>query len=188
MTRRGRRASAFKHGLTAGGAREAAAPDVEELAAALLGASPPEPALLEAARDVAREVLFLYRLQRYRRAVEEAGAMSQLTLKGRAEERFLELSAAVKLDDEVTWRRLQETVADTIGGADAAGLEISGATALLYEHMDASAELRRLDDYERRALSRRRKALRRLDYGRIEVERALRGAARGSVPSEANER
>lgn len=173
--RTGRRPPAFRHGLTSRGAREeAAGPDVEELAVALLGASPREPALLEAARDMAREVLFLDRLQRYRRVVEEAGAMSQLTLKGRAEERFLELSAAVKLDDEVAWRRLRETVADTIGGADAAGLEISGAAALLAAHLEPSAELRSLEDYERRALSRRRKALRRLDYGRIEAERARR--------------
>ena len=181
--RRGRRAAAFKHGLTAGSARDAAAPDVEALAAALLGASPPEPALLEAARDVAREVLHLDRLQRYRLAVEEAGSMAQLTLTGRAEERFLALSVAVKLEDEVTWRHLRETVAATIGGADAAGLEISGAAALLSAHLEQSAELRSLDDYERRALSRQRKALRRLDYGRVEVERALRGAAPGPVPS-----
>ena len=174
----GRRQPALRHGLTSRGAREdAASPDVEDLAVALLGTSAREPALLEAARDVAREILFLDRLQRYRRVVEEAGAMSQLIWTGRAEERFLELSVAVKLDDVGTWRRLRETVAASIGGAEAAGLETSGAVALLRELMAPSAELRNLDDYERRALSRRRKALRRLDYGRVEAERA-RGHSR----------
>jgi hypothetical protein len=45
-------------------------------------------------------------------------------------------------------------------------------------------ELRRLDDYERRAISRRKRALRRLDYERIEAERRHSQCHKGQGPGE----
>ena len=57
------------------------------------------------------------------------------------------------------------------------------STAMLgIEFGERATELRRLHDYERRALSRHRKTLRRLDYETIEAERRQIAAQRRSTP------
>ena len=166
-----RRPSAWKHGLTSRAAQEALLPEVEELAGALLGSSPREPALLDAARAAAEAILFVDAVQRLRRATLSAGMLARLVLKGRAEERLIELTRSVAEDDVAAWRQLRETIAATIGGTRDGKLERAAQGTLRHELEGNAPTLRRLEDYERRGLSRRRKALRRLDYERIEAER-----------------
>jgi len=168
---RRRRPPAWKHGLTSRVAREAQSPEAEELAGTLLGSSPRESALLDAARAAAEAILFVDAVQRLRRATLSAGMLARLRLKGRAEERLIELTRSVAEDDVPSWRQLREAIAATIGGTRDGKLERAAQAALRQELEGSAQELSRLEDYERRGLSRRRKALRRLDYERIEAER-----------------
>jgi hypothetical protein len=70
-----RRPPALKHGLTSRAAREEWADDVLQLAEALLGAAPPEPQVLAAAREAAEAILFLRRVQQCRLLVLEDGTL-----------------------------------------------------------------------------------------------------------------
>lgn len=175
---RRRRPPAWKHGLASRAPREAMSAAAEVLADALLGTSPREPQLLEAAREAAEAILYLETVRQLQCATLEAHAIGRLKTRGRAAERMQELSVSVKVDDAPTWRRLRDTVAATIGGAREGELERPSQKALALELKGSAAELRRLADYERRAFSRRQKAIRRLDYERIEAER--RGADLGA--------
>lgn len=149
----------------------------EELANALLGVSPREPQLLEAAREAAEAILYLETVRQLQCATLEAHAMRRLTTRGRAGERLRQLSVSVKADDAPTWRHLRDTVAATIAGAGEGILERLSQRVIAFELEGSAQELRRLADYERRALSRRQKAIRRLDYERIEAERRAGNSA-----------
>jgi hypothetical protein len=148
--------------------------EIEDLAEVLLGASPPELPLLEAAREAAEAILHLHRVQTTRRRAEEAAALLHLAPLSGAPTRKLTLWKLKTEERHPTCRslleelRLQASEAGYVSGTDLASAD--GILSLLYS-LGRDNDVRRLQDYERRALSRRRTALRRLDYERIEAER-----------------
>jgi len=176
--------TALTHGLTSRLEHEAMSGEVRELAEALLGTSPPDLRLLDAAQEAAEAILHLHRVQRSRRLAEEAAALLNLQPLAGAPTRKLTLW---KLQMEERHPTLRSLVAElrqqarVVGyAADAEITAIDGILCLLLSLRNQHDEVRRLNEYERRALSRRRKALRRLDYERIEAERR-KGQSRHST-------
>ena len=83
----------------------------------------------------------------------------------------LKLSAAVKRAGKVECEVLREELRVAHDAEWVVDIE-TAATFILGEELgNHTQELSRLSDYERRALSARRKALRRLDFERVEAER-----------------
>lgn len=172
--RGGGRPSALKHGLTSQLARDEDAPEVKALATALLGSCPPSPRLTRAAIEAAEAIVHSDRIRQARRSLLD------------------EMSKESTGDGIVGGRDMAEDLAKA-WGADAEGFrylkwrisladpaedghaEERGLVALLDGIVRQHRSLERLADYERRALSRRRKALRRLDYERIEAQRRREG-------------
>lgn len=167
----GRRPPALKHGLTSRLAREAMSEEVEALACELLASSPPEPQLMLAACEAADAILHLMRVQAARRSTLHAAARQKFEMPG----------TGLEIDWEGCLHGLLWDPKDPIGVLFAVKLTLhicdegvrgrDGPTALAAVLADEPKELRQLHEYERRALSRRTKALRRLDYERIEAER-----------------
>lgn len=167
----GRRPSALKHGLTSRLGREAMSEEVEALARELLASSPPEPQLMLAAREAADAILHLMRVQAARRSMLDAAARRKFEMPDNGP----------AIDWEDCLHGLLWGLNDPIGVLFAVKLTFhiydegvrgrDGPWALAAVLADEPKELRQLHEYERRALSRRRKALRRLDYERIEAER-----------------
>ena len=169
---------ALKHGLTSRLPLEEASEEVRALADALLASSPREPRLLEASRLAAEAMHHLRRVRSYRRSLLEGQARHVISREPEGgllipqlpPECFDDQSAAAKL--YIAWRisvalhPLWDGVADEARDGDVA---MAGAIANL------EMELRRLAEYERRAFSSWKKALRRLDFERVEAERR-RGA------------
>lgn len=120
-------------------------------------------------REAAEAILHLHRVQTSRRLAEEAAALLNLQpLAGaptrvQMEERHPTLRSLVA--------ELRRQARDAGYTADAEITAIDGILCLLLSLRSQHDEVRRLNEYERRALSRRRTALRRLDYERIEAER-----------------
>lgn len=164
------RPPALKHGLASRYAREEWSEGVTELSDALLGSSPHAPRLVEAAREAAEAMIYLHRVRRWRLAVLEGGALARLPMDDTTLQRALELSRAAKFGDGRDYASQRAALGATTGD----GIDIDAERALLQEVMERDDTLRNLCDYERRALSQRRKALRRLDYERIEAERRPR--------------
>lgn len=168
------RPSALKHGLTSRAAREESSDDVLQLADALIGATPAEPQVLAAAREAAEAILFLRRVQQCRLLVLEEGTLRRAAPTDAEKMLALKLSSAVKREGKAECEALRDELrvahdAEWVVDVDTA------ATFILGEEVCRRAtDLRRLSDYERRAHSARRKALRRLDFERLEAERRAR--------------
>lgn len=141
---------------------------MRELADALLGASR-EPLLLEAAREAAEAVIHLFRVQRWRRVTLEGSALAEVATSDAALDAALELSRAVKFDPADEFQCQTEALRAVCSGGGS--IEPACAAALIGQLRSPIDDLRRLSEYERRDLSRRRNALRRLDYKRVEAER-----------------
>jgi hypothetical protein len=184
--RRSQPPPALTHGLTSRLAREAMSREIRELAEALLGSSPPEPRLLDAAQEAAEAILHLHHVQRSRRLAEEAAALLNLQPLAGAPTRKLTLWKLQLEERHPTLRslvaELRRQACDAGYAADAEITAIDGILSLLLSLRWRHDEVRRLNDYERRALSRRRTALRRLDYERIEAgRRAAAGRRRDAA-------
>jgi hypothetical protein len=178
---------AMSHGLTSRTMREAEAPEVERLAHALIRGSPPEPEILGAARETAEAILHLRRIKTMR-----AHLMKELMVAPPASAKVPSAAAiramGVILRDGITPAnsRLVARFGEEMGlGAGSPRLseitsEEEATERLLRIYRDLPDALRRLDDYERKALSRRASLLRRLDFRRVEAER-LRQAEQAST-------
>ena len=176
-----RRPPALKHGLTSRAAREEWSDDVLQLAEALLGAAPPEPQVLAAAREAAEAILFLRRVQQCRLLVLEDGTLRRAAPTDAEKILALKFSAAVKRAGKVECEVLREELRVAHDREWVVDIETAATFILVEELVNHAQELRRLSDYERRAHSARRKALRHLDYEVIEAER--RRVAEAARPS-----
>ena len=144
-----------------------------QLAEALLGAARREPQVLAAAREAAEAILFLRRVQLCQLLVLEDGTLRRAAPTDAERIPALKLSAAVKRAGKAECEVLREELRVAHDREWVVDIE-TAATFILGEELGNQAEeLRRLSDYERRALSTRGKALRRLDYERVEAERGL---------------
>jgi hypothetical protein len=167
---------AMTHGLTSRRLREALNRDAEVLAPALIGGAYPDQSVIEAARAAADAILHLHHIRRAKldlierfkdtppglidpdlKAVRTLGQIIRGKVRPGSD---LELD---KILDDLT--SVLTDGASGIGpGGDASAKMIAIFSAL-------STKLRRVSEYERRALSLRNKALRRLAYEQIEAER-----------------
>ncbi len=144
-----------------------------QLAEALLGAARREPQVLAAAWEAAVAILYLRRVQQCLLLVLEDGTLRRAAPTDAEKILALKLSAAVKRAGKVECEVLREELRVAHDAEWVVDIE-TAATFILGEELGNQAEeLRRLSDYERRALSTRGKALRRLDYERVEAERGL---------------
>lgn len=179
MAARNRRPPALAHGLSSRIVREALSSEVEGLAAALIGASPREPQILDAARGAAEAILHLQRVRRLRWLITDASALIATPAIDAERVRAETLYSLWRQGcDPTCVRRIEELRQRAKSGSTS---DADGEAALLEVLAHRPDELRRLAAYERRALSRRREALRRLDYERIEAER--RRTPQGRRPS-----
>lgn len=170
--------SALTHGLTSRWAMEALAEDVEALAPELIGASPATEAITKAARKAAEAILHMQQvrvtktlaLNQARAQVREApGQKAPQPPKGSHSGLFPpEFNDLRDLLGSGRWR------------AEAEHPSLDPEADAILKFMDEYGQLlQRLDDYERRALSQRTKAIRELDFARIEAER-LRAVGPGA--------
>lgn len=166
-----RKPSALKHGLTSRAAREEWSDAVLELAEALIGAAPRNPAMLEAARGEAEAILYLRRVRKCRLDVLEEGTLERCSVTELARGIALELSDAVKCGDLARCRELRDALRREHAGKWLLDLETTASFVLAEELARRAPELKSVADYERRAHSARRQTLRKLDYERVEAER-----------------
>ena len=170
--------SALTHGLSSRWAMEALAEEVDALAPLLIGASPPTEAITKAARKAAEAIMRVNRVRAVKAyALNQAEharretiyAFDGLALVFKGE--VYKLLAAELSRDINRMSKAKKNVAARPKGADPvadAMLKFLGENEDLWQ---------RLDDYERRALSLRAKAIRELDFARIEAERQGTGQA-----------
>lgn len=175
--RKSQRPPAFSHGLSSRLAREEMSGEINKLAEALLGASPPGPRLLEAAREAADAILHFHRVQTSRRLAGEASALLSLKALSHPPTRKLTLWNLQREEGHPScWSLVAELRLQAAEAGYKSGFEITatdGVQSLILSLSSESDEVRRLKEYERRALSRRRTALRQFDYERIEAERQI---------------
>ncbi|WP_421693782.1 hypothetical protein [Aestuariivirga sp.] len=143
------------------------------MAFALLGSSPPEPQLLEAARSAAEDIIYFDRVQRHRRSALEAAAVDGHPPSGPQADLARAFSRATRvIEPEARARAAREMLAKHFSDVPSdSKRDAEGSRAVLSAMERLDKELRRLWDYDRRAFSRRAKSLRELDYRRVEVER-----------------
>lgn len=162
--------SALTHGLTSRWAMEALAEEAEALAPRLIGASPPTEAIAGAARKAAEAILRLNRVRAVR-----TYAMSQAEFVDR--EKVYEFEGLAQFFSGDFYKLIAEELSRDFnrmsrgqrGAASAVPDPVAAATLKFFA---ANEDLwRSLEDYERRALSQRTKAIRELDLARIEAER-----------------
>jgi hypothetical protein len=140
-----------------------------------------EPQVHAAVRYAAEAILFHRRVQQCRLLVLEDGTLRRAAPTDAEKVLALKLSAAVKRAGKAECEVLREELRVAHDREWVVDIE-TAATFILGEELGNHAqELRRLSDYERRALSARRKALRRLDLERVEAER--RRVAETASPS-----
>lgn len=168
-----RRPPALKHGLTSRTARQEWSDDVLRLAEAILGATPHEPRAVEAAREAAEAILYLRRVQQCRVLVLEEGTLRRCAPTDALRALALQLSDAVRRHGRPDCDAIREELRKEHDREWMLDIETTAMFILNEELRERAKELRRLADYERRAHSKRRKALRRLDYERVEAERRL---------------
>jgi hypothetical protein len=168
-----RRPPALKHGLTSRYAREQWSEDVLRLAEALIGETPREPPVVEAAREAAEAILYLRLVQRAKLHVLEGGTLRRATPTDTGRELALSLSTAVKRGTAAECASLSDKLRVTHDVEWKLDMQSTATIILGLEVGDRSKELRRVNEYERRALSQRRSALRRLDYERVEAGRRV---------------
>ena len=181
-----RRPSALRHGLTSQHAREHWSGAVVALAEALIGSGRREPGVIEAAREEAEAILYLRRVRQCRLLALEESTLRRCTPTEESRSVALKLREAVKRDDVAACDALREELRGPHDAAWLLDIETTSTIVLGLEFGECAAELRRLNDYERRAISSHRKTLRRLDYERVEAERrrvatGRRGAPRSGV-------
>ena len=172
--------SAFKHGLTSKWAMEALEAEIEALAPLLCGSSPRTGAVMAAARKLAAAILHLRQVRSMRLRVLGMAAPERreavYSFPGIARSVPEDVSQFVAEELSATIRRIQEYE----GKRKPRRQDVDDAAASLLDVMEEQkALLSRLDDYERRALSQRSKALREFDYIQIELERR-----RAAAPAE----
>ena len=163
--------SALRHGLFSRHARLEWSPQVQSLGDALLGASPRQPQVIEAAREAAEAILWLRQIQQWRLAMLERAALFYANPTAAERDPALRLSDMVKGAAASDCAALRGDVCAAHDRAWLVDLAPAGDYFIHQQVAEHATELRRLADYERRAHSRRRKALRRLDYERVEAER-----------------
>lgn len=164
--------SALSHGLTSRWAMEPSEEEVEALAPRLVGASPPSEAVMRAARKAAGAIL---RVSRVRALKAYALNRAQHPRQEMAHP-FIGMEQYFKADVcklfAAETRRGVSRVTEGQKGAAASPKDADAfADAMLKFLGENEALLGRLEDYERRALSLRAKAIRELDCARIEAER-----------------
>ena len=182
-----RRPPALRHGLSSRLLRGEWSEDAVILADAILGPSPREPALLEAAGEDAEAILYLRRVQQCRLAILEECALCRYARSEAEKSLVLTLSGAVKRGHLSDCRTLRDDLFIAHDREWRFGLTAVASSLLLQDLGRRLKDLQRLADYERRAFSRRKETLRRLDYERVEAERRharaeaarSRGAGRG---------
>lgn len=176
-TKEGETPPAYKHGLFSRWAFDGLEDEIEELSGLLIGSSPPEPEILVAARNLAEAVIQLKRVRAMKVAVlNEAGPKRQrvYSFPGVA----LVLSGdAYRLFAEDLSRRMDELAPKRKKGKQTSDNSADPERGAVLKLLARSGEmLNTLDEYERRALSRRATALRELDRVRIDRERRRIGA------------
>lgn len=154
----GGKPSALKHGLSSQWLFETIEDQAAELAVELIGSSPRGPRLLEAAQAAAEAILHLRHIR----------SMKALALNE------AEPGRPTVVDIDQYFKSLTAAAFGGRDGRSGGGERIGdGHDLALLDFMEQSGTLlRRLDDYERRALSKRSKAIRELDLMRIDIERA----------------
>jgi hypothetical protein len=166
-----RRPSALRHGLSSQYAREQWSGAVVALAEALVGSGRREPGVVEAAREEAEAILYLRRVRQCRLLALEESTLRRCTPTEESRAIALRLREAVKRDDAAACDALREELRGPHDAAWLLDIETTSTIVLGLEFGECAAELRRLNDYERRAISSHRKTLRRLDYEQVEAER-----------------
>jgi hypothetical protein len=170
-----RRPPALKHGLFSQVARSDRSPQVTCLAEALAGECAEDPRVLEAARDAAEAILHLRHVEGMRHALLEDATLTRANRTDEERARARRLSSRVKGADASSCRALRAEVRASHDEVWRAALEPAANYFLFLETEAHASKLRRLISYERRAASRRRKAVRRLDYEMIEARRRKAG-------------
>lgn len=152
-----RKPPAFKHGLASRWVLEIRADETSELADHLIGSSPREPAVMAAAQRAAEAILHLRNVKAVKMLAFREAVPDQATKACLAN---FSPSVAASFD---AGRAVEQAVQDEA---------LNQSDRLLLEFLRGSeGMLRRLEEYERRALSLRSKAIRELDLVRIEIER-----------------
>jgi hypothetical protein len=162
-----RQPPALTHGLTSRWLFEVLEEDVAELAKELMGSAPHEPVVAEAARKAAEAILRLGHVKAMKAfAFREAEPGRQASL------RIAEWARAFASKGGVLGASGRRIVAKSRSDGKAG----SPSNLAMLRLMETSgALLRRIDDYERRALSQRSKAIRELDHARIDAARRAPG-------------
>lgn len=156
----GAKPGALTHGLTSRWLLEAVSDDIDELAGLLTGSSAGEPAVEDAARRAAEAILGLRQVRSMKiHALSHADPERKRIDPREAFKAFGSMSKILSSARKAKPKK--------VGTAD---------DLAMLEFIDTSANiLERLDAYERRALSRRSKAIRELDFARIEAARRKAG-------------
>lgn len=155
--------SALTHGLSSRWIFQALEEEVDELSKCLAGCSVDDAGVVEAARKAAEAILRLRQVRAMKTlALNRARPGLQPTL--RTADALRDFARGLTPRE-----RPQRNASATAGTAT--------DKAVLAYMESSEALLRRLDEYERRALSQRARAIRELDYARIEVERRLPSGA-----------
>jgi hypothetical protein len=180
-----RRPPALKHGLSSLATRREWSRDVLALADALIGPSPRESQILGPAREAAEELIFLRRVRLCRLTTLEEATLARVAVTDRIGAPAAALSRAVKVGEATHCHALREELCRAHRAEWLPDMDVLAAQIFGDEVAKSAATLRSLADYERRAASRLRKALRRLDYERVEAERrrvAMEVAGRRGAP------
>lgn len=130
-----------------------------DLTDALLGPSPHEPQILEAAREAAEMITDVDRVQRWRRASIEGRGIAQVAASDAIRADAGKFSRALKVADAEECRRLRDEFRATHDAKWVMSLELLAESVL-----------------------GRKKALRRLDYERVEAQHRQVAARRASTP------
>jgi hypothetical protein len=169
---------ALRHGLTSRRLRDAMRDDVEALIPALIGAAYPDPTVVDAARAAAEAILHLHHVRHARRSLIDDLRRQPAKFRGNDLQVLRTIRQIIRgrfkgdPDEEV------DEELDFINGttreddADLLEPELTLASIIA----KAERELRNMADYERRAVSGRGRALRRLTLAKIEAERRQESA------------
>lgn len=166
---------ALTHGLTSRRVWDAMRDDVEALTPALIGAAYPDPPVVDAARAAAEAILHLDLVRRSKYAVIEKLRRQPAEFRGTTRQVLRNIRQIFDGKFGDTRDEALDRIADLMNGTQAededdVDPELNLASILAR----APKELRRMAEYERRGISRRERALRRLACERIEAERRRR--------------